>query len=203
MTATRMRSGWAGTAVCLILGKDESVELSLQRRVQQPWTLEVPISLAEVSERLTSCTSADGYRWFLSPTNAAQPSPAFRGTVTGQHIHVARFDATLGRNSFVAWLDADMRESPSGGARLDGTIGLASGWSFLWPWMLLGNAVLFGGWIAFAVNLLLSNRPLQAVPLIVIPIVALTGEAIGLRAGLRSMRADVTKLKVALADALR
>jgi hypothetical protein len=189
--------------LCVIVGEDGSVEFSLRRRVQQPWALDVPYSPTELSERLSSCTSLGGHRWYLSQTNAGQRSPVFRGTVAEQRVHLARFAPTLERNSFVAWLDADICSSPRGGARLSGTVGLASAWSFLWPWMLFGNIVVFAGWLAFAVHLLLSGRLLVALLFVGVVAVVVAVEVISLRAGLRSMHADHAELNVALTDTLR
>lgn len=54
-------------------------------------------------------TTTVGYRYYLKTSNAAKPAPKLRAVKTPRYPgQVARWQTSLGRDSFVAWLCADL-----------------------------------------------------------------------------------------------
>jgi hypothetical protein len=82
-----------------------------------------PLPQGECLERFRDTTERQGSLWHLSGTNIGKKAPRFRGRADSE-LHIAQFEETLGRNSFVPFLDARIEPTPGGGTEINGSIGL-------------------------------------------------------------------------------
>jgi hypothetical protein len=95
----------------------------LKRGGSRPVVFHSSHSPEECLGRLAAVTSQRGYTAFLDKTRYGLPDPRFRGEVGPGWFSVAPFSDTLGRDSFVPWVEA--RCAPSNnGATFTGKAGL-------------------------------------------------------------------------------
>jgi hypothetical protein len=128
-----------------------------------------PYPPEECLQRLGKVASARGAGWYLDPKATGMPDPRLRGDIGQSGIHVARFRDTMGRNSFVPWLDARIEPGFGGGAVLTGTIGpwpgsagFASAMIVIFSFMALAGVV--AGTAALAVSGSIRVLPVLLIP---------------------------------------
>lgn len=129
------------------------IKLDWPRR--EPWTLDVDIDVDECRRRLDAATSIGGYRYYLKFANSGKPAPVLRGVKTPRYpVQVARWERTLGRDSFVAWLCARLAAGEDGGTVVSGWVGPDPRWPFA-QWLFLSCGALMitcfvavGTWVA-------------------------------------------------------
>jgi hypothetical protein len=83
-----------------------------------------PLSRGECQERFRDTTERQGSLWYLTGANIGKKAPRFRGRADSE-LHIAQFEETLGRNSFVPFLDARLVPILDGGTEINGSIGLS------------------------------------------------------------------------------
>ena len=115
--------------------------------MREPWTFRAAADADECERRLTAATSQVGYRYYLNTSNAGNAASKFRGVKKPLHpVQIARWESTLGRDSFVAWLCADLIDDGRGGTEVRGWVGVDPRWSGFWPvWIIVSTlwSVLF------------------------------------------------------------
>ena len=105
-----------------------------------PVLLISPLPKATCEERLSELTDNQRFPWYPRSQNVGKKAPILRGSV--EHgLYVARFDETLGRNSFAPYLDAQLEAVSDGGTEIRGTIGLSRSVTALLPIMQIVGAV--------------------------------------------------------------
>ena len=105
-----------------------------------PVLLISPLPKTTCEERLSEVTDNQRFPWYPRSQNVGKRAPLLRGSV--EHgLYVARFDETLGRNSFVPYLDAQFEALSGGGTGIRGTIGLSRSVTALLPAMQIVGAV--------------------------------------------------------------
>lgn len=157
-------------------------------------TLSSPHSPGEFLSRMAAVTTRQGFSWYLAAKNVGAPDPRFRGDVGPSRILVARFDDTLGRNSFAPWLDTRAEPAADGGTILTGRIGLHPFVRVLIPVILgAGTLMMLGLLVAGAVQLA-AGRFGQSLPFVVLPPIAIAF-MVGCNAtGLRSLERGIPEL---------
>lgn len=146
-------------------------------------------------------TSRRGHRWYLDSATAGQRDPRFRGRVDPAGISVARFEETLGRNSFLPILAGKIVPRPDGGSEVVGRVDLPRGVpAVLWVLLLVGGALLLA--ILGAGEAATVRGSGQAIPFIAIPIAISVFGLFLVRAGLRSFDHAAPKLIGDVADLL-
>jgi hypothetical protein len=131
-----------------------SIKLDWPRR--EPWTLHVDVGVDECRDRLDAATSTRGHSYYLTPSHPGKPAPILRGVNKPRYpVQVARWESTLGRDSFVAWLCARVVPDEGGGTVVSGWVGVdprfpLGQWLFLSVGALVVACfVVLGTWLAF------------------------------------------------------
>jgi hypothetical protein len=62
---------------------------------------------------------------YLHADSVGHREPRFRGTVGPSSLSIARFEETLGRNSFVPFLEGTLTTGQNGGTEIRGSVGLS------------------------------------------------------------------------------
>lgn len=105
-----------------------------------PVLLISPLPKHTCEERLSEVTDNQRFPWYPRSQNVGKKAPQLQGSV--EHgLYVARFDETLGRNSFVPYLDAQFEALSGGGTEIRGTIGLSRSVTALLPVIQIVGAV--------------------------------------------------------------
>jgi hypothetical protein len=107
---------------------------------------------------------------------------------------VSRFKETLGRNSFVAVLDASLQPDSSGGTQLSGTVRLGSGVRAVGIAILVVGSLILGGFLILGVVLLTRGSDLAGLPPLLFALGLGAASAIFVRLGLSSYHADAVRL---------
>jgi hypothetical protein len=160
----------------------------------RPVMLSSPHSPGEFLHRLAAVTTRQGFSWYLAARNVGAPDPRFRGDVGPSRILIARFEDTLGRNSFAPWLDIRAEPAADGGTILTGRIGLHPFVGVLIPVILGAGCLMMLGLFSAGVVQLASGQVGQALPFVSLPLIAIAFMVGGNAAGLRSLERGIPEL---------
>lgn len=164
--------------------------------------LSSPLALNTCDERLHATTERQGSLWYLKSGNAGHTDPRFRGKVTPSRISIARFDETLGRNSFVPYLEARLTTRPDGGTDLQGSIGLSGSTRRVMSLMSVLGGLLLAIALIVGIVLMVQGHWVSALPPLLIPLgIAGLGVALTI-SGMRSLHQRVQPLLSEVVDLL-
>ena len=153
-----------------------------------------PLALNECDKRLQAATDHQGSLWYLRSENIGRADPKFRGRVDSGGIAIARFDETLGRNSFVPFLEGTLATGPNGATELRGSVGLNSNVRVMVSLMTIVGSLIAAAVFVTGIVLLAQGHGLAAVPALLIPLVIVGFGSALVLGGMKSLRGRVEPL---------
>ena len=152
-----------------------------------------PLSQGECQERFRDATERQGSLWYLSGANIGKKAPRFRGRADSE-LHIAQFEETLGRNSFVPFLDARFDPAPGGGTQINGSIGLSGSVRSFLPVLLTVGGLILTALLVVGVVQLAQGHLSPGIPF-VIGVIAFVGfGTLFFRGGSRSFQSGIAPL---------
>lgn len=116
-------------------------------------------------------------------------------------VQIARWKRTLGRDSFLAWLCADLADNGRGGTEVRGWVGVDPRWSGLWPVWIAVSALWSVLFIDSGLRVAISGRPV-VVWIAVAPLPWLAFNVVIFAFGARHCRNDGQRLRSAVESVL-